>query len=84
MNIGIIGFGHLGQSLVKGLLLNNFISKNNIYITAKSDETKSIAIKNYSINICNSNNELIEKTDIIFISIPSKAFLEFSNLKIEN
>ncbi len=85
MNIGVIGFGHLGQSLVNGLLLNNFISRNNIFVTAKSNETKNKAINDYSINICNTNIELIEKTDIIFISIPSKVFFfELANLKIDS
>ena len=74
MKIGIIGFGHLGQSLVKGLLFNNFTTRENIFITAKSFETKNKAKNDYKINVCETNAQLIEKTDLIFISIPSKVF----------
>lgn len=80
MNIGVIGFGHLGKALVKGLLHNNYIAPENIYITARTEETRRQAISAYGINTCTANAELIANADVIFISVPSKVFFsEFAD-----
>ena len=74
MKIGIVGFGHLGKALVKGLLRNDFVHKEDIFATARSQQTKDQAQSEYGIQVCSTNKELIDKTDIIFICIPSKVF----------
>ncbi|WP_167956793.1 pyrroline-5-carboxylate reductase family protein [Anaerosporobacter faecicola] len=74
MKIGIIGFGHLAKSFVKGLLAGQLIDKNSIFITAKSRESRKIAADEYGINYFATNKELIHNTDIIFITIPPKVF----------
>lgn len=83
MKIGVIGFGHLGWSLVKGLLNKSYIPNSDIYVTANSKETKEKAVTEYGVNVCPTNVDLIEKSDLIFISLPSKAFFsEFDGLNL--
>ena len=43
MRIGIIGYGHLGKALVRGLILTGF-SQNDIDINARTQKTKKIWI----------------------------------------
>ena len=74
MKIGVAGFGHLGKALVKGLLNDGFVCKEDIYITANSKNTKDRARNGYGINVCSTNTDLIQETDIIFICLPSKVF----------
>lgn len=74
MRIGIAGFGHLGKALVKGLLNDGFVCKEDIYITANSKSTKERAQNEYGVHVCCSNTELIQTTDIIFICVPANVF----------
>lgn len=74
MKIGILGFGHLGKALVKGLLNDGFVCKEDIYVTAKSQNTKDRAQNEYGVNVCRTNSDMIQKTDIIFICVPSNIF----------
>lgn len=81
MKIGIMGFGHLGRSLVKGLLNKSLLFNSDIYVTANSNQTKEKASTEYGVNVCHTNAELIDKSDLIFISLPSKVFFsEFNGL----
>lgn len=74
MRIGIAGFGHLGKALVKGLLNDGFVCKEDIYITANSKTTKERAQNEYGVHVCCSNTELIQATDIIFVCVPANVF----------
>lgn len=74
MKIGIMGFGHLGRSLIKGLLNKSFLPDSDIYVTANSKETREKATTEYGVNVCQTNVELIDRSDLIFISLPSKVF----------
>lgn len=74
MKIGILGFGHLGKALVKGLLNDGFVCKEDIYVTANSKITKERARNEYGVHVCCSNTELIQATDIIFICVPANVF----------
>ena len=74
MKIGIIGFGHLGKALVKGLLSDAFARRENICVTAKSQKTKELAQSEYGICVCRTNQELIDISDIIFICVPPDVF----------
>lgn len=79
MNIGIIGFGHLGNALVKGLLFKKIVSKDEIYILAKSDASKDAAKKEYGIHVCNDINEIIKKSDILFWILKGDVFTAISD-----
>lgn len=78
MKIGIIGFGHLGKALAKGLLYKKILSKDNIFILAKSETSREIAKKEFGIQVCDNINEIIEKADILFWVLKGNVFIEVS------
>ena len=85
MQIGIMGFGHLGQAFTKGLLNKQFVLQQDIFVTTKSEESLHKANMSFKVNTCNDNIELIEKVDIVIIALPKTAFFEyFDSKKIRN
>lgn len=76
MRIGIIGFGHLGKALAKGLIYKNIVSKHEIYILAKSESTKEIAENEFGVQVCNDINDIIKNTEILFWVLKGKVFNE--------
>jgi pyrroline-5-carboxylate reductase len=76
MKIGVIGFGHLGKALVKGLLLKNIVSKSEIFILAKSERTEKIAENEFGVQVCKDINDTISKVDILFWVLKDNAFSE--------
>ncbi|WP_182629345.1 pyrroline-5-carboxylate reductase family protein [Clostridium chromiireducens] len=78
MKIGIIGFGHLGKALTKGLIFKNIVSKDEIFILAKSERTKDVAEKEFGVQVCNDINDIIEKASILFWVIKGNVFVELS------
>ncbi|MFL0195725.1 pyrroline-5-carboxylate reductase family protein [Clostridium sp. WILCCON 0269] len=79
MKIGIIGFGHLGKALTKGLIYKKIVSKDEIFILAKSAKTKDIAQKEFGVQACSDINDIIEKANIIFWVLKGNVFVELSN-----
>lgn len=79
MKIGIIGFGHLGKALGKGLLYRNIVSENEIFVLSKSSSTQDIAEKEYGVQVCCDINDLIRKADILFWVLKRNAFTEVCN-----
>lgn len=73
MKIGIVGFGHLGKSLVKGLIRSNIVRPSDIYILAKSDRTKQKAKEQYGVYPADHINNLVEHADIIFWVVKGSA-----------
>ena len=66
-NIGFIGSGNMGEAIIAGLCTSN--NGSSIFVF-DIDEQKLIDIKKkYDINICESNTELCQKADIIFLSV---------------
>ncbi len=66
MKIGIIGFGNLGKALTKGLIYRKIVSKDEIFILAKSERTKEVAEKEFRLQVCSDINDIIEKANILF------------------
>ena len=79
MKLGIMGFGHIGQAFVKGLLNKGLVDKENIYITARSAETLDNAKSTFGINVCDDHNELIKVSDLIIVCLSSRVFFEEAN-----
>ncbi len=75
MKIGIIGFGHLAKSMVKGLLSKEDLSEN-IYITSKTNKTKEEALVNFDICSYPNNKELVENSDLIIMAVKPNAYIE--------
>ncbi len=64
-NIGIIGYGFVGQAIANGFLSNQ---KNKVYWYDKFKKSQ------------NSLEEVVEKSDFIFISVPTPIFKDYSGM----
>lgn len=78
MKIGIIGFGHLGKALTKGLLYKKIGSKDEIFILAKSERTREIAENEFGVQVCSDINDIIQKANILFWVLKGNVFDELS------
>lgn len=78
MNIGVIGFGNLGESFVIGVLNQKIIDKRNIYVCAKSEESLVKAWSGYGVNVSNNVNDIIRNSDIVFFVLKEQAFVSIS------
>lgn len=67
MNIGIIGIGNMGGSILKGLIESEAINTKNINIF----EINKMLIKKikYNINVFSSEIELVQNSDVIILAV---------------
>lgn len=65
MNIGVIGYGYVGRATGEGFATN---SKNKIFWFDKFKESP------------NTLNEVVEKSDFIFIAVPTPIFEDYSGM----
>lgn len=78
-NIGIIGFGEVGQTLAIDLIA---ASKNIFAYDIKFEDENSIsflAAKKLGINICNNANEVAKKADLIICAVTAAQTLNAAN-----
>ncbi|MBR6643916.1 MAG: NAD(P)-binding domain-containing protein [Lachnospiraceae bacterium] len=67
MRIGIIGYGHLGKALVRGLILTGF-SQNDIDINARTQKTRDCVRDEFEdIYVTDNKEELVNRTDVIIL-----------------
>lgn len=79
MRIGIIGYGHLGKALVRGLVLTGF-SQNDIDINARTQKTRdSVRDEFKNIYVTGNKEELINRTDVIILVTEPKNAKEVLN-----
>lgn len=67
--IGFIGCGKMAQAMIGGLLDSNLIDKQNIIVSAKSNETFEKVKGLYNIQTLQSNVELAAMTDYLFLAV---------------
>ncbi|MDQ0216800.1 competence protein ComER [Oikeobacillus pervagus] len=73
MKIGIIGTGNMGSIIMEALLEAKAIPPSSLYIYNRTLEKAVQHQKNYpQITVCQSNGELIETCDLIFICVKPK------------
>jgi len=75
MTIGIVGVGNLGLSLLRGIEKNN----KGFRIIGSKRNLNGIVSESESTTFTSSNNELIEKSDIILIALKPYNVLSFLN-----
>ncbi len=68
MKLGIIGGGHLGTSLVKGLLGSGLIRPENL-IVSDSDRKKIHELARLFVDITPENKRLVKDSDVVFIAV---------------
>lgn len=67
--IGIIGIGNMGNALLSGIVNSKLISKDNILIYDIKETLLSKRKKKYNISVASTNEELVEKSDLILLCI---------------
>ena len=67
MELGIIGAGNMGSSILKGIITSNFLVSNNITVFDLNQEKVEKLVKEYDVKKAKTENELVEKSNIIII-----------------
>ena len=68
MNIGFIGCGNMGGAMLKGIIGAGLDSKN-VYVYEHSENRKKEIIKEFSINLLETIEEIATKSDVIFLAV---------------
>ena len=84
MNIGFIGTGKIASSVIKGIFRSNIIYKKIIISPRNKEISKKLKKKFNSIKIAKSNQEVIDLSDWVFLSItPSVGNKIIKDLKFQ-
>ncbi|MCM8766496.1 MAG: pyrroline-5-carboxylate reductase [Candidatus Omnitrophica bacterium] len=65
MKLGIIGFGNMGSAIYDGIVEEKILTENDIFIYDIDKEK----IKDRSLNICGTNKEVVEKSNLLIIAV---------------
>ena len=69
MELGIIGAGNMGSSILKGVITSNFLVSDDITVFDLNQEKVENLVKKYGIKASESENELVEKSNILILSV---------------
>ncbi|WP_088013459.1 pyrroline-5-carboxylate reductase [Gottfriedia acidiceleris] len=67
--IGFIGCGKMAQAMIGGLIDSNVIEKNQIYVSARSNETLVKVKDLYNVQTLNSNIDIAKQVDYLFLAV---------------
>ena len=70
---GIIGFGHLGKAIVKGLLKSGILNEK-ILTCSKSKETRSFSQSEFGIVSTDDMNYVCKNCNVIFVTLKKTVF----------
>ena len=76
MKIGFIGLGNMAKAMIGGILRKNIISPEDILGYARTKETRDRVSKEYGITICESNEQVAQQADILFLAVKPQMFGE--------
>lgn len=69
MNIGIIGYGNIGEAMVSGLLNSGFVAKEEILASSRNEKKIKSALEKYKIGITRDNLKVAAFADYLIISV---------------
>lgn len=69
MNIGIIGYGNIGEAIVSGLLKNQYTTPDEILASSRNSKKIKAALEEYHIRITRDNLKVTEFADILIICV---------------
>ena len=76
MKIGFIGLGNMAKAMIGGILRKNIISPEDILGYARTKETRDRVSKEYGITIGESNEQVAQQADILFLAVKPQMFGE--------
>ncbi|MGE4483491.1 MAG: pyrroline-5-carboxylate reductase family protein [Oscillospiraceae bacterium] len=78
MKIAIIGFGHLGKALARGLIRSGVSLPGEIYISARTQVTLTTAERELGVIACGSPLDAALSANIVFLTVKSAVFEDIS------
>ncbi|MCM1044056.1 MAG: pyrroline-5-carboxylate reductase [Candidatus Gastranaerophilales bacterium] len=79
MKIGMIGLGNMASAMIKGMLEKGMVQAQDIIGCAKTVETKKRMEEQYGIRIAESNVQVAEEADILFLAVKPAIFPEVTS-----
>jgi len=67
--LGFIGAGKMATAILKGVLASKVFEKENIFISDKNEDALLNLKKEYGVNTCSSNSEVVKNSDIILFAV---------------
>jgi pyrroline-5-carboxylate reductase len=67
--VGFIGVGNMAQAMIRGMSESKVIAPKLIFGTTRSDGKIQKSAETLGFNICPTNEELIEKSDVVILSM---------------
>jgi pyrroline-5-carboxylate reductase len=83
MKIGIIGTGKIASAVVTGFCLK--LSSHYFFLSPRnSEKSASLAAKFANVKVCDSNQDVLNNAEMIFISLSKKDFNVINELKFKS
>lgn len=76
MKIGVIGYGHMASSIVKGWLKAEVFKAEEVYVTAKHYGPLKERAESLGLHPCKSSKEVLQKADWILYGGPADSWKE--------
>ena len=76
MKIGFIGCGNMGEAILKGLLESRIFDPKQIFVHTKTEQRRLNLKKLYQIEVLESNHEVAECADILFLATKPDKYIE--------
>jgi pyrroline-5-carboxylate reductase len=74
--IGFLGAGNMAQAIIRGLLETDFIQAKNIWVSNRTPgKLQKLQQERSELNLAASNEELVEKSDIVIIAVKPQDLL---------
>ncbi|WP_066889276.1 pyrroline-5-carboxylate reductase [Clostridium nigeriense] len=74
--IGFIGCGNMGKAILGGILASNKISKDDIFVSTKSENSKRHIEKEFEVKTTLNSKEVAKFSNILFLAIKPNIFKE--------
>ena len=76
MKIGFAGCGNMATAMIKGILDKGIVGADSVFATSATEETRKRKRKELGIEFCNSNSELADICDMVFIAVKPDLYEE--------
>lgn len=79
MKIGFIGCGNMATAMIKGILDSGMVKAEDMIASAKSDRTRLRIKEELGIGAAESNSQVIDFSDIVFLAVKPQYYEEVIN-----
>ena len=69
MKLGFIGCGNMATAIIKGIINSNKVNCRDIFVYDISDEATNKIANNFEITVCNTQNEIVNKCDVVVLAV---------------